>query len=45
VNAELAQSDSIAYYKDLVPSWNGGRARCQRLYANLATSDQQDDKP
>ena len=29
VNAELAQGDRIAYYKDLVPSENGGGARCE----------------
>ena len=39
----LPRADRIAYYKDLVPSKNGGCARCKRLYANLATSDQQDE--
>ncbi len=43
VNPQLAQGGGIAYYKDLIPSKNGGCARCERIYAYFTTSDQQDE--
>ncbi len=41
--SRACQASRIAYYKDLVPSKNGGRASCERFHADLATSDQQDE--
>jgi len=45
VDAQLAEAGRIAYYKDLVPSRNGGCAYCERSDPDFATSDQQNDEP
>ena len=45
VDSQLAQGDRIAYYKDLVPSRNGGCAYCERSDPDFATSDQENDEP